>query len=150
LLFDRSYELWSQYDTDGEPKQPIGPDNNNPAVIGCLADIRQMQQFTGMTVGYSTDSGNTVANSKVAGHQGVLQLIPSYVFFGLKDQKRGLWFYGYVSEWDFTITHWTQYMVPMRCVIDITFTMLPTPNTIGTASNSNTNWSVKNIAGSPF
>lgn len=140
LLFDRTYELWGGYNSDSSAKNSVGSSQNNPSVVGVLADIRQMQQFTGMNIGYST--GNTSSTSPtpsaIAGYQGILQLIPSYVYFG---DANNLWYYGYISEWDVTVTHWTQYMVPMRCVIDVTFTMLPTPQTSGTGSQSNTNWS---------
>jgi len=126
LLFDRTYEIWGGYDSSGLPINSIGPNGNDPAVVGVLADIRQMQQFTGMNVGYSTGNTTSTAptSTSIVGHQGILQLIPSYVYFG---DTNNLWFYGYISAWDFTVTHWNQYMVPMRCVIDVTFTMLPTP-----------------------
>lgn len=135
LLFDRTYELWGGYDSEGLPAESIGPGQNNPSTVGVLADIRQMEQFTGMNVGYS--SGNTAStspnNSSLVGHQGIMQLIPSYVYFG---DANNLWYYGYISEWDVTVTHWTQYMVPMRCVMDVTFTMLPPPSS-GPAANFN-------------
>lgn len=140
LLFDRTYELWQQYNSDGSPKKSAGDNKNNPAVVGVLADIRQMEQFTGMNIGFSSGNNNTTGatSTSIAGHQGILQLIPSYVYFGDSDN---LWYYGYISEWDMTVTHWTQYMVPMRCVINVTFTMLPTPQSTGSGSKSNTNWS---------
>lgn len=134
IMYDRTYELWGQYDSKGAPKQQVGSDNNNPAVVGVLADILQMQQFTGMTVGYqSTQASNASTSAKPTSAQSfasftnytnVLQLIPSYVTFG---NKYNLQFYGYVTEWDFQVTHWTQFMVPMRCVININWTMLPPP-----------------------
>lgn len=127
ILYDRTYEIWGQYDSDGKPRQSAGPDFNNPAVVGVLADIFQMEQFTGMNVGYT--SGFTASHPKVndktmAGRQGVIQLVPSYVHFG---DQQNMNFYGYISEWDFTVTHWTQQMVPIRCIIDISWTMLPPP-----------------------
>jgi hypothetical protein len=36
-------------------------------------------------------------------------------------------FYGFISEWSVEYTHWTQNMVPIRCVISVSFTMLPNP-----------------------
>lgn len=143
LLFDRTYELWGQYDNKGKARQKVGQNGNNPAVVGVLADVKQMQQFTGMNVGYSSGTGTSPSPTaqQIFGHQGIIQLIPSYVYFG---DKNNLWYYGYISEWDVTITHWTQFMVPMRCVINITFTMLPTPTAQSSASNSNTNWSLSN------
>lgn len=124
LLFDRTYELWGQYNADGTPIQSPGPNNNNPAVYGVLADLYQIQQFTGMTMAYSPDGqlGHKLSTTSLIGRQGILQLIPSYVYFG---GKKNLAYYGYVTEWDYTITHWTQYMIPMRCLVDISFNMLP-------------------------
>lgn len=145
ILFDRTYELWGQYNPSGSPDQQIGENSNNPAVVGCLADIMQMRQFTGMSVGYNPNSTGSKNQQRppqdtfVAG-QGILNLITSYVFFG---DKSNLSFYGYVSEWDFTVTHFTQNMVPMRCIVNITFTMLP-PKRHQTSPGSgtgSTNWS---------
>ena len=36
-------------------------------------------------------------------------------------------YYGYINEWSVQYTHWTQYNIPMRCVISVNFTMLPMP-----------------------
>jgi hypothetical protein len=138
LLFDRTYELWGSADHPGESP---GKNNNDPSVIGVLADVFQMQQFTGMLVSYSqgtnpvVNPGGKVAN--FAGHQGIIQIVPSWVYFG---DKSALSFYGYISEWDLQVTHWTQQMVPMRCVINITFTMLPPVSASKPGSNADTNW----------
>lgn len=135
LLFDRTYELWQQYDSIGLPLQS---GVNNPAVSGVLVDIQAMEQFTGMNVAYS--DGNTTTTSptsgSLVGHQGIMQLIPSYVYFGGNSAALSLWYYGYISEWDVTVTHWTQYMVPMRCVINVTFTMLPPPTSASATSST--------------
>lgn len=138
LLFDRTFELWGSYDSNGEPLNQNPGDGYNPSVVGVLADIYQMEQFTGMFVGYSSGNSTTTAptSNALTGHQGIIQLIPSYVYFGGNSANNSLWYYGYVSEWDVTVTHWTQYMVPMRCVINVTFTMLP-PATNGSGSASN-------------
>jgi hypothetical protein len=140
LLFDRTYELWGGYDSLGLPQQSVGAGQNNPSTVGVLADIRQMYQFTGMNVAYSSGDSNSPGSAKsgpLSGYQGIMQLIPSYVYFG---DANNLWFYGYVSSWSFTVTHWTQYMVPMRCVINITFTMLPPPQA-GAGSSANPGFS---------
>lgn len=136
ILFDRTYELWGQYHEDGTPKQGNGPDNNNQSVYGVLADLYQMQQFTGMTVGYTPGGqvSHTLSSTSLSGRQGIFQLIPSYVYFG--GGKNSLAFYGYVSDWDYTITHWTQFMVPMRVIVDITWTMLPPPSNLTTITGS--------------
>ena len=36
-------------------------------------------------------------------------------------------YYGFISEWSVTYTHWTTNMVPIRAAVSITFTMLPDP-----------------------
>lgn len=137
ILFDRTYELWGSYKSDGQPRYANYAAGNNPQVVGCWADIIQLQEFTGMNVNYSTSAANSAAaqsgiaagkpgsSNSLAGHQGILQMVPAWAFFG---GQNNLHYYGYISEWDVTYTHWTQYMVPMRCAVDITFTMLPPPN----------------------
>lgn len=142
LLFDRTYELWGQYDHKGKPLQSAGKYKNNPSVVGVLADIRQMQQFTGMNVSYFTDSTNNNGKALAAEftkQQGIMQPVFSYVFFG---DANNLWYYGYISEWDVTITHWTQFMVPMRCVINITFTLMPLYNSNTPTQTANTDWTL--------
>lgn len=133
LLFDRTYELWGQYETSGIPKQSPGPDNNNPSVFGVLADIYQIQQFTGMTIANTPGGqlGHKLSTTSLFGRQGILQLIPSYVYFG---GQQNLAYYGYITEWDYQITHWTQYMIPMRAVVDISFTMLPPKGNLTTVT----------------
>lgn len=122
LLYDRTYELWGAYTPNGTAKK--GKSTSDPSVVGVMADIFAMQQFTGMTMGYTTSGKvtNTISATSFAGHQGIMQLIPAYVYFG---DGAVLAYFGYVSSWDVTVTHFTQKMIPMRCVIDITFTMLP-------------------------
>lgn len=133
ILYDRTYELWGQYYDNGNPKQARGPDNNNPSVVGVLADIYQMEQFTGMTVSYTPQGhlSHTLSQTSLTGRQGILQLIPSFVYFG---DVQNLAYYGYITAWDCQITHWTQHMVPMRCVIDISMTMLPPPGNTTTTT----------------
>jgi hypothetical protein len=36
-------------------------------------------------------------------------------------------YYGFISEWSPTYTHWTTSMIPIRASVDVTFTMLPQP-----------------------
>jgi hypothetical protein len=97
-----------------------------------------------MKIGYSsvsTPKPGTANSQTLFQHQGIIQLIPAYVFFG---DSKNLQYYGYISEWDVTITHWTQFMVPMRCVINISWTMLPSPQggNVSSGSAANTNWAV--------
>jgi len=142
LLFDRTFELWGSYNNDGSAVNGLAYEdvNNDPGVAGVQVDIAAMQQFTGMNANFYSGN-NSVAQSSASSagglynQQGIMMPVYSFAWFG-----KYLWFYGYVSEWDVTITHWTQYMIPMRCVINVTFTMMPTPTSV-TGSNANTEWS---------
>jgi hypothetical protein len=145
LLFDRTYELWDSVGPDANTDPGVSV--NNPAVVGVMADIIQMKQFTGMNIGYTTGNNNSPTSTSTSsiqpGQQGIVQMVPSYVYFG---DTNNLWYYGYVSEWDVTVTHWNQNMVPMRCVIDVSWAILPLPttgnNSAAPGNSSNTNWTV--------
>jgi hypothetical protein len=151
LLFDRTFELWGAYSySDGIPIEQqiqVNAGTNNAAAVGVMVDINAMQQFTGMYANYY--SGASAAQQSAAGgsisgslynQQGIMQPIYSYVWFG----SNTLFYYGYVSAWDVTITHWTQYMIPMRCVINVTFTMMPTPTGAG-SGNANADYNLQQI-----
>ena len=137
LLFDRTYELFGSYRDDGTPRYANYPAGNNPQVVGCWADILQLQEFTGQNVDYSAGmgvgspgTGKAPPFGTLAGHQGIMQMVPSWAFFG---GPKSLHYYGYISSYDVTVTHWSQFMVPMRAAIDISFTLLP-------PVKSQTNW----------
>jgi hypothetical protein len=138
LLYDRTYELWGSYKDNGTPRHANFAAGNNPQVVGCWADVLQLQEFTGMNVDYSVGTGGVTqagtggsgGPNTLAGHQGIMMLIPAWVFFG---GPKNLHYYGYVSSWDVTYTHFTQYMVPMRAAVDISFTLLP-------PTGKQTNW----------
>lgn len=137
ILYDRTYELWGSYNPDGTFKGSTQV-KNHPGQVGVLADIIQMQQFTGMQVNYSAPGAPIAAGgaaNNFTAHQGIMQIVPSYVYFS---DKTNLSFYGYISEWDLQVTHWTQFMVPQRCVINIQFTMLPPPQNKTNPGNVNT------------
>ena len=154
VMFDRTYELNSgSYNSEGAVVGGLtaiptaGNVTADPTVYGVLADIYQLQFFTGMmlTGGQAAAiSQNDIITGSANGStfnykasQGFMMMVPCYVYFG-GNSNQTLRYYGYISEWDVTVTHFTQYMVPMRCVIDITFTMLPppAPNSAGSGSYS--------------
>lgn len=141
VMYDRTYECNSgAYNSEGEivsGSMAVPAPGNvtaDPTVYGVWADVLQYQYFTGMLL-----QGSSVTNQSATGiidvtggqynanfkaSQGFMMMIPAWVFFG---GQNNIAYFGYISEWDVTYTHWTQYMVPMRCVIDVTFTMLPPP-----------------------
>lgn len=139
LYFDRSFEL--KY---GGNSSAV----NDPAVIGCQADVYQFMQFTGMTHQGDTlqskvlsQAGNTGLGMQVMGslrQGGLMTLVPCFVFFGNAGAQMGqnpdssnynavgsqLSYYGFLTEWSVEYTHWTKQMVPIRCAITVYFTML--------------------------
>jgi len=125
IMFDRTYELWGQYGAEGAFLGGDVGGTASAAQYGVFVDIQAMMQFTGMLANNaSTGSSGTVSGAAPPAqtYSGIMQMIPCYVFFG---DTAALSLYGYINEWDVTVTHWTQYMIPMRCVIDISFTCLP-------------------------
>ena len=148
LLFDRTYELWSL--GTGQNVNTTG--NINPATslstIGVDVDIRAIRQFTGMTA-----PGVNAANTQTAGgngalvtggaiapgtpgglSQGIMMPIRSYVYFGAPGTS--ISFFGYISDWNVTYTHFNALMIPVRAAVDITFTLLPIPSQTVTPATS--------------
>lgn len=144
LMFDRTYELWGKYNSDGTPVNP-NVKANDPAVIGVQADVMQFMQFTGMLTNYSYGTATATGltqNSNYSVNQGIMQLVPCYAYFGNSQNTTNLSYYGYINEWSVQYTHWSQYNIPMRAVISVSFTMLPPPAKQTTQPAGNNIWYV--------
>jgi hypothetical protein len=151
LYYDRTYELNYGTGANGNGTQKA----NDPGVIGCQADVLQWMQFTGMlanlnnvsnvqtllTGGAAFGSTTNIPTSAL-GNGGIMIMVPCWLYFSNLTQAKALTktqansvqalnsqlaYYGYVDSWSVNYTHWTQQMVPIRCVISVEFTMLPTP-----------------------
>lgn len=76
--------------------------------------------------------------------QGIMQMTIGYVRFGGLGSvfnngegvvnpgnftSWGITYYGYIDSWSVEYTHFTQHMIPIRAVCDISFTFLPPPTT---------------------
>lgn len=126
LLFDRTYELWdsatrqhSLYDWDDEP-----------SLSGVKVDIAAAYRVVGIlqpktqTVANPHTSINDPGVSQVIvrnGNPGPMPMTPVQVFFG---GPNSLNYRGYVSALSIDVTHWSQLMVPMRCTIGVTLSLL--------------------------
>ena len=149
LMFDRTFELMGAYGSDGTPTNIFGT-GNNPSSIGVQADVMQFMQFTGMlsTYQYGTNGQGglitqpTVAAQNYSTQHGIMQLVPCWAYFGASNVVNNLMYYGYINEWSVQYTHWTQYNIPMRCVISVNFTMLPMPQTQPAQNASDSVYSV--------
>lgn len=128
LMFDRTFEVWGAYNTDGLPSGSSS--STDPAVIGVQADVLAFMQFTGMQSNYSSTTTNGTAGTvaSLSASTGIMQLVPCWAVFGNSNVTNGLLYYGYINEWSVQYTHWTQYNVPFRAVISVNFTMLPNPS----------------------
>lgn len=129
LMFDRTFEVWGAYQANGQPNG-TGIDGNSstgPGTIGVQADVLAFMQLTGMLTNFSAGTANI--SGPITQNSGIMQLVPSWAVFASNAVTNGLTFYGYVNEWSVQYTHWTQFNVPMRCVISVNFTMLPSPST---------------------
>jgi hypothetical protein len=147
LLYDRTFELWGSYNTDGTPSSstPGTPANMNDAGQGGVnVDIMAFKQLTGQLA--DQPNGQNGAKKSYFNIQGPMVLVPTWLYLG--PPSSGMFYFGYVSAWDATITHWTQFMVPMRCTIAVTFTMIPPPwNEPLTGSGANSFWSLQSLVG---
>ena len=138
IMFDRTYELNTDaFDAHGNVKNPGKYAQNDPRTIGVQADVLQMLQFIGVLTTYSYGTAQAAgllqgltaenANQNLSTSSGIMQLVPCYAYFGNAGLKNNVAYYGYITELDIQFTHWTQYNVPERCVIDINMTLLPPP-----------------------
>ena len=147
LMFDRTFELWGQYGAGGTPNNVFsgGSNTNDPTSIGVQADVMQFMQFTGMFTGdqlSGNGQGGLVTTQNFGASTGLMQQINCWAYFGASNITNNLKYYGYINEWSVQYTHWTQYDIPMRCVISVNFTMLPWPTTQPSQNASDAAWSV--------
>lgn len=110
LLFDRTYELW-----DSSKK------STSAGTYGVMVDVWAMQQLVGMNASVTASPGSSADASKI-GTEGVMQTTFCDFYFGGRDSLN---FFGSIQSWDVTYTHWTQLMVPMRCVMNVTAQLYP-------------------------
>lgn len=114
LLFDRTYELW-----DSSKK------STSAGTYGVMVDVWAMQQLVGM----NADPGaalNTSTKGKgqdsTLGSSGLMMTTFCDFYFG---GRQSLQYFGSITAFDVTYTHWTQLMVPMRCAMNITVQLYP-------------------------
>jgi hypothetical protein len=135
LLFDRTYELW-----DKRYSQTLA------GVFGVRVDVEAFYNLCGInTVETTTTSPHGIVPAPLQSSgalstvsQGPMQLVPARVYFG-KDSIGALSYYGYVSNFDVTWTHFNSYMTPQRAAVNVGFTALPdlySGGYTGSAANS--------------
>lgn len=123
LLFDRTYELWDggsggPGNSTGDIPGTFNTEFAEAGAAGVGVDIRAFQKITGVVydkaVGLGYESGDNAP----------IQFSPMWVYFGQTGEVQK--YYGYITNWSFQITHWTQEMLPVRCVISVSMSLTPT------------------------
>lgn len=118
LLFDRTYELWdSSY---------IGTDANTYGVLADVNALYNMLNINQQTVQTPAQlsSGSFQATGKYSlVVQGTMAAVPLDLYFGYRSAG-SLKYFGYVNQFDVTWTHFSQKMVPMRCAVNIGFSLM--------------------------
>lgn len=124
LLYDRTYELWHKR-TD-----------NLASKLGCYADVWAFYQMLGIAgKGHYSQTRNggrfmPKPSAQAFNSNTWTSLLPSsplapvLVYLIIGDKLR---FYGMVSSFSVTYSHWSKDMIPIRCAIDISISFQPDP-----------------------
>jgi hypothetical protein len=104
LLYDRTYEMFSA---------PRGGKTGFANRFGVWADVAAWYYLLDMIPNYpETWDDGLIVNPP--------QYKQMYLFLGMK-----MVYFGWIQSLGVTYTHWTQEMVPTRCAVDISFSILP-------------------------
>ena len=124
LLFDRTYELWN-----------AGAENPNkldfttsPSKAGVRVDVDSLYRVVGIyqpvaTPLPNTNPDNTPATLFSNGSPGPMPVTPLTVYFG---GENSLSYHGFVTSLDVQWTHFSQLMVPMRCTVGVSMSLMTT------------------------
>jgi hypothetical protein len=125
LQFDRTYELW-------DPSKLFGDARTWVPQFGVAYDVLSLYKITGVatpmnvTGDNATDVQGAVDNFKKGSFSnspaGPMIYTPVFVVIG-----SSLSYYGVIQQLDVRYTHWTQQMIPSRCVVQVSVTLLPAP-----------------------
>ncbi|MFD4858435.1 hypothetical protein [Streptomyces atratus] len=135
LLFDRTYEMW------GGPQVPNAGDYTGwvPQTHGVWVDIAALYRVVGIiqpkdnavtnsplrpgvpTSPYVDHSSDGLTSLISNSNPGPMPLTPVTVYFGGVDS---LSYHGYISSIELDWTHFSQMMVPMRCVVAVSMNLM--------------------------
>jgi hypothetical protein len=114
LLFDRTFELWDSSYQDTLAGQ-----------FGVRVDVEAFYNLLGInTMDSSVTTRDNTGNKSAHVVQGPMTFTPVYLYFG-NNSDNALSYFGYITEIDITYTHFAANMVPIRCAVNVTFTVLP-------------------------
>lgn len=114
LLFDRTFELWdASYGNTDAGKYGVSVDVN---AFYNMLNINQLNTASPVQFAGGTPFASTQKYALVV--QGTMAATPVDIYFGYKSAG-ALKYFGYVSQFDVTYTHFSQKMVPMRCTVNV-------------------------------
>jgi hypothetical protein len=119
LLFDRTYELWSETGTGRVNDLTTGPED-----AGVRTDVEALYRVVGILQPITREAGYSQAHSPYIyknGDPGPMPLTPVQVYFG---GANSLSYRGYISSIDVQWTHFSQLMVPMRCTVGVSMNLM--------------------------
>lgn len=155
LLFDRTYDLWTNKNTKPTVASTFGVYSDVGAFYYYFGMITEPPSAAQVGPGHIGQPGDPAPPVITQGWRTMSPMAPphyfgSHIYIGDK-----LFFYGACESLAITYTHWNHEMVPMRCSIDLSFTLLQDPATTQKAVNAlglNAGGLVKNILnkGNPF
>lgn len=119
LLFDRTFELWDRSYA-----------NTDAGKYGVRVDVEAFYNMLGInsastsTASTGAGTGGSQASANVTVQAGPMSVQPVHLFFGATNQW-ALSYYGFITNFAVTWTHFTSAMIPQRCAVDIQFNLLP-------------------------
>lgn len=138
LLFDRTYELWDKAYA-GTEAGTFGVMADVNAFYNMLNINQQVTVTPPQAIGGSVPFSSTSYGQIV---QGAMTAVPVDLYFGYKSPG-ALKYFGYITQFDVTYTHFTQKMVVQRCAINIGFQVMSDLYTTSVAQQQQTSNNLK-------
>lgn len=113
LLYDRTYEMFSGSKVKNQTIK--NNDVDMAEAYGVYADVAAWWTLVGMYEQMPKGWHDSIPVSP-------MMQIPMYLFIGPY-----LLYYGFIDNLGVTYSHWSQRMIPQRCKVSVSFSMLPKP-----------------------
>lgn len=127
LLFDRTYDLWTNRNTKPTLASTFGVYADVAAFYYYFGLISQPPSAAMVGPGHISQPGDPAPPIITRGWETMSPMAPpryfgSHIYIGDK-----LFYYAACESFNITYTHWNLEMVPMRCSIDLSWTLLQDP-----------------------
>lgn len=127
LLFDRTYEMYTRDKSQQNFARAYGVYSDVAAFYRYLNIIPDLPFNSPAHIRLPGSDPETGGALDMTGWTAIsphrpAQLRSSYVYIGTR-----MFYYGYINSFDVTYTHWSHDMVPIRCRVDIGFTLQVDP-----------------------